>query len=84
MAVLHEQYLVVSPPLPLARHAAQGGFQARAVASFLVFRAAELTSVPASWSWYVGIICACLPSLRVFAKHHFPMLFNISPANLSL
>ncbi|KAH6668388.1 hypothetical protein B0J14DRAFT_600636 [Halenospora varia] len=25
---------------------------------------------------YVGIICACLPSLKTFAKHHFPDLFS--------
>jgi len=26
---------------------------------------------------YVGIICACLPFLKAFAKHHFPAIFDI-------
>jgi hypothetical protein len=24
---------------------------------------------------YIGIICACLPILKVFCKHHFPSVF---------
>ncbi len=30
---------------------------------------------------YVGIICACLPSLKAFAKFRFPSLFEFSPDN---
>src|SRR3569833_224450 len=28
---------------------------------------------------YVGIICACLPCLKAFAKYHFPRVFDIKP-----
>lgn len=36
---------------------------------------------------YVGIICACLPCLKSFAKHHFPGVFDISldpPSNQAI
>lgn len=37
----------------------------------------QLTPSPLSLvEMFVGIGCACLPSLRPFARHHFPRLFD--------
>jgi hypothetical protein len=39
----------------------------------------QLTSSSSIIEMNIGIICACLPSLKTIAKHHYPGSFNDDP-----